>query len=436
MIEESPGPICNPYRTWSAPSIRGEVSSSSLMTVPNRDRQCESPAGPHQDDFSRAGPPRVAWIVLRPPSSDTKHCPAATACACRVDRLPPRSTCSNPPLNGSHPVAADSGIAGSTKRVPCARDPGDGPAGRGRHRHRHGLLPLPEAVAVGNRVWPILLFAVAITIVADSRPSRSVRRARRTLARFGLRPGRLLWLLGRAARRREHRLPLARHHRRAAHAGRRAARPALRPAALPFALTTVWLANTASLLLPVSNLTNLLAPTRARLRFRRFAALLGPALVAIVVPALAIVVSPGAPRGAVRARRRPAGRSTGRCSSQLRDRSGRPSAAPSPASRSGSRPARPPLLLGFCDPLPRGAAVWFSARGSSSCSRPASSSWSRRVTPSGCRHVLRAVAGRATTRSPAAARVDRAARRQRRRQPAAYLALEPVAAPPLGSPRS
>lgn len=28
---------------------------------------------------------------------------------------------------------------------------------------------------------------------------------------------------------------------------------------LPFALTTVWLANTASLLLPVSNLTNLLA---------------------------------------------------------------------------------------------------------------------------------------------------------------------------------
>jgi arsenical pump membrane protein len=29
--------------------------------------------------------------------------------------------------------------------------------------------------------------------------------------------------------------------------------------ALPFAMTTLWLANTASLLLPVSNLTNLLA---------------------------------------------------------------------------------------------------------------------------------------------------------------------------------
>jgi arsenical pump membrane protein len=31
---------------------------------------------------------------------------------------------------------------------------------------------------------------------------------------------------------------------------------------LPFALTTVWLANTASLVLPVSNLTNLLAVQR------------------------------------------------------------------------------------------------------------------------------------------------------------------------------
>ena len=43
---------------------------------------------------------------------------------------------------------------------------------------------------------------------------------------------------------------------------------------LPFALTTVWLANTGSLLLPVSNLTNLLAqhamgdPSPARVRRR------------------------------------------------------------------------------------------------------------------------------------------------------------------------
>lgn len=36
-------------------------------------------------------------------------------------------------------------------------------------------------------------------------------------------------------------------------------------AALPLAMTTVWLANTASLLLPVSNLTNLLAADRVAL---------------------------------------------------------------------------------------------------------------------------------------------------------------------------
>jgi len=41
---------------------------------------------------------------------------------------------------------------------------------------------------------------------------------------------------------------------------------------LPFAMTTVWLANTASLLLPVSNLTNLLAADRVDLTAVEFAA--------------------------------------------------------------------------------------------------------------------------------------------------------------------
>ena len=40
---------------------------------------------------------------------------------------------------------------------------------------------------------------------------------------------------------------------------------------LPFALTTIWLANTASLLLPVSNLTNLLAQDRLNLSPAAFA---------------------------------------------------------------------------------------------------------------------------------------------------------------------
>jgi len=53
---------------------------------------------------------------------------------------------------------------------------------------------------------------------------------------------------------------------------------------LPFALLTVWLANTASLLLPVSNLTNLLAFEASGLSFTRFAALMAlPWLAAIAV---------------------------------------------------------------------------------------------------------------------------------------------------------
>jgi arsenical pump membrane protein len=63
---------------------------------------------------------------------------------------------------------------------------------------------------------------------------------------------------------------------------------------LPFALTTVWLANTASLLLPVSNLTNLLSLHAAQrlgvsqLGFLRLTA--GPALAAILVTALVLML--------------------------------------------------------------------------------------------------------------------------------------------------
>jgi Na+/H+ antiporter NhaD/arsenite permease-like protein len=56
---------------------------------------------------------------------------------------------------------------------------------------------------------------------------------------------------------------------------------------LPFALSTVWLANTASLLLPVSNLTNLLAQGRLSLTPLGFARLMwAPSLVGVLVPAL------------------------------------------------------------------------------------------------------------------------------------------------------
>ncbi|MCP2324603.1 arsenical pump membrane protein [Hamadaea flava] len=57
-------------------------------------------------------------------------------------------------------------------------------------------------------------------------------------------------------------------------------------APLPLAMTTVWLANTASLLLPVSNLTNLLAASRVKLSPVAFAERMAlPQLAAIVVVA-------------------------------------------------------------------------------------------------------------------------------------------------------
>ncbi|MCT9930560.1 SLC13 family permease [Planotetraspora sp. A-T 1434] len=60
--------------------------------------------------------------------------------------------------------------------------------------------------------------------------------------------------------------------------------PRAKIAPLPLAMTTVWLANTASLLLPVSNLTNLLAMNRVALGAREFAARMwAPELVAVAV---------------------------------------------------------------------------------------------------------------------------------------------------------
>ena len=58
---------------------------------------------------------------------------------------------------------------------------------------------------------------------------------------------------------------------------------------LPLAMTTVWLANTASLLLPVSNLTNLLAAGRIGLQPLAFAARMAlPQLAALLVVAAAL----------------------------------------------------------------------------------------------------------------------------------------------------
>ena len=150
-----------------------------------------------------------------------------------------------------------------------------------------GLLPGADALALWDRVWPILLFVVAVTVVTELAAEAGVFTvvAQQT-ARWGRGRAWLLWLLVVAVAALSTIflsldttavlltpvvIVLARH------AG-------LDP--LPFALTTVWMANTGSLLLPVSNLTNLLAqhamgdPTPFA-----FAALMwAPALVAIVLP--------------------------------------------------------------------------------------------------------------------------------------------------------
>ncbi len=152
-----------------------------------------------------------------------------------------------------------------------------------------GILPVAGALAIGGRVWPILLFVVAITVVTELAAEAGLFRvvAEQT-ARWGRGRAWLLWLLV---------LALAVGSTiflsldttavlltpvvviLARHAG-------LSP--LPFALTTVWMANTASLLLPVSNLTNLLAerslPGVGPLQFAALTAV--PALIAVIVPAV------------------------------------------------------------------------------------------------------------------------------------------------------
>lgn len=58
---------------------------------------------------------------------------------------------------------------------------------------------------------------------------------------------------------------------------------------VPLAMTTVWLASTASLLLPVSNLTNLLAADRVDLAPAAFAArMAGPQVVAVAATMLCL----------------------------------------------------------------------------------------------------------------------------------------------------
>lgn len=149
-----------------------------------------------------------------------------------------------------------------------------------------GVLPAADALAIVHRVWPILVFVVAVTVVAELCAKAGVFDA--VSARLaGWSRGRVivLWLMialfatvvtaflsldTTAVLLTPVVVAVARAN-------------GLPP--LPFAFTTVWLANTASLFLPVSNLTNLLAAHRlGDLDAVGFAMLLGPsAIIATVV---------------------------------------------------------------------------------------------------------------------------------------------------------
>lgn len=155
-----------------------------------------------------------------------------------------------------------------------------------------GVLPVDEALAVGERVWPVLLFVVGITVVTELAAEAGLFRViAERAAKLGGGRTWLLWLLvvvlavastvflsldTTAVLLTPVVILLARHS-------------GVSP--LPFALTTIWLANTASLLLPVSNLTNLLAqhelPGFTPLDFAALMAL--PALIAVAVPCLLLL---------------------------------------------------------------------------------------------------------------------------------------------------
>ncbi|KAB8189963.1 arsenic transporter [Nonomuraea phyllanthi] len=148
-----------------------------------------------------------------------------------------------------------------------------------------GLLPWADAVASLDEIWPLLIFLVSIIVLAELTKEAQVFDA--IAARMAV-LGRgnyaalffmctafasfitiFLNLDTTAVLLTPVMLALA---------------PKARIAALPLAMTTIWLANTASLLLPVSNLTNLLGMRKIGLDSQEFAARMwAPQLASIAV---------------------------------------------------------------------------------------------------------------------------------------------------------
>jgi arsenical pump membrane protein len=152
-----------------------------------------------------------------------------------------------------------------------------------------GVLSWGEVVTITERVWPILAFVVAVTVVAELAARAGLfDMVASLLARLSRGRTAVLWalivllaILATAFLSLDTTAVLLTPVVVAV-----ARANGLPP--LPFAFATVWLANTASLVLPVSNLTNLLAADRltdgGTLGF--VAVMAGPAAVAILVTVL------------------------------------------------------------------------------------------------------------------------------------------------------
>ncbi|MFS0714720.1 SLC13 family permease [Microbacterium sp. 2P01SA-2] len=154
-----------------------------------------------------------------------------------------------------------------------------------------GVLPTDDLAGIAERVAPILGFVVAVTIVAELAAKAGVFDiAAGWLARASRGRTAVLWLLVVA-------LAVVATSFLSLDTTAVLLTPVVVAVAranglppLPFAFTTVWLANTASLVLPVSNLTNLLAlgrlPEGGPLAFL---ALMGPSAAVAILTTIALL---------------------------------------------------------------------------------------------------------------------------------------------------
>lgn len=147
-----------------------------------------------------------------------------------------------------------------------------------------GVLPVQEAVAVTSRFAPVLMFLVAVTVLAELAAAAQVFDvAAARAARLG--HGSVRRLFGWVCALATVTTVLLSLDTAAVMLTPVVVAMTLRlgVSPLPFAMAVVWLANTASLLLPVSNLTNLLAVDKLDLAASAYAVRMAlPAAVAVL----------------------------------------------------------------------------------------------------------------------------------------------------------